>query len=253
MAVARSKASLPPGRGGWFRRTNLLTSVLLVFPLFLVYQIGVLAIPQSYNGADLITTQLLRLLHGQTGTYILVNLALGLVFVVIVAVMRHKNEFTPRLFIPVVIESAVYAVTMGSLILFVMLNILHVDPGLRIAAAAAGGPADVGFFGRIILSFGAGVHEELVFRLMMIPALVALGTRALKLKRFWAIALAFMISSVLFSAAHHVVGGEAWRLGVFVYRLLCGLFFATLFQVRGFAVAVYSHALYDIFVLTLHG
>jgi hypothetical protein len=243
------------GRGGWFRRTNLLTSVLLVFPLFLVYQIGVLAIPQSYNGADLITTQLLRLLHGQTGTYILVNLGLGLVFVVIVAVMRRKNEFTPRLFIPVLIESALYAVTMGSLILFVMVNILHVDPGLRILppAAAAGGPADVGFFGRIILSFGAGVHEELVFRLMMIPALIALANKVLKLKMFWAVALAFVISSALFSAAHHVVGGEPWRLGVFTYRFLCGVFFATLFQARSFAVAVYTHALYDIFVLTLHG
>jgi hypothetical protein len=50
-----------------------------------------------------------------------------------------------------------------------------------------------------------------------------------------------------------VIGGEPWKLGVFVYRFLCGLFFATLFQTRGFAVAVYTHALYDIYVLLVHG
>jgi hypothetical protein len=62
-----------------------------------------------------------------------------------------------------------------------------------------------------------------------------------------------LVSAVLFSAAHHIVGGEPWRVGVFVYRILCGLIFAALFQWRGFAVAVYTHALYDVFVLTLHG
>ena len=60
-------------------------------------------------------------------------------------------------------------------------------------------------------------------------------------------------AAALFSAAHHVVGAEPWHIGAFVYRFLCGLIFATLFQVRGFAVAVYTHALYDVFVLTMHG
>ena len=47
------------------------------------------------------------------------------------------------------------------------------------------------------------------------------------------------------------LGGRV--VGVFVYRLLCGLFFALLFQLRGFAVAVYTHALYDIYVLMVRG
>src|SRR5947208_1878727 len=111
---------------GYFRRVNLLTSMLLVFPLFLVYQVGVLALPQ------------------------------------------------------------------------------------------------VGLFGKIVLSFGAGVHEELVFRLILVSAFTALGTRVLGLRRVAAVALSFFISSILFSAAHHVLGGEPWRVGVFVYRLLCG-------------------------------
>jgi hypothetical protein len=236
------------------RRTNLLTSLMLVFPLFLVYQVGVLAIPEVYNGADLITSQLIRLLHGQLGYYVLINALFGVGFLIALAVLRRKNEFHPRMFVPVLIESSLYAVTMGALIVFVMTRLLHIDPGLHIALpAAAAGPQNVGFFGRIILSFGAGVHEELVFRLLMIPGFIALAEKLFLFRRWMAIAFAFIASAVLFSAAHHVVGGEPWKVGVFVYRVLCGLVFASLFQWRGFAVAVYTHALYDIFVLTLHG
>jgi len=233
---------------GYFHRVNLLTSMLLVFPLFLVYQVGVLALPEVHNGADLVTTQLLSLLRNQYNVYFLVNAALALVFVVTILVLRRRNEFELRQFVPVLVESGVYALFMGSLILFVMQNILHVPPGLSTT-----NPPQVGIFGKIVLSFGAGVHEELVFRLILVSAFTAAGTRVLGLRRAAAVALSFCISSILFSAAHHVIGGEPFHVGVFVYRFLCGMIFATLFEVRGFAVAVYTHALYDIFVLLLHG
>jgi len=234
-------------------RTNELTSLMLVFPLFLVYQIGVLAIPEVYNGADLITSELLHLLHGRTSTYILLNVGLGVAFLVALLVLRRRNEFQARAFIRVILESAFYAVTMGAFIVFVMLNVLHVDPRLQIAPPLATGPHDVGLFGRIVLSFGAGVHEELVFRLLMIPALTYLGIKLLGMKRGWAVLTAFFVSAALFSLAHHVVGGEPFHVGVFVYRLLCGLVFASIYHFRGFATDVYTHALYDVFVLTLHG
>lgn len=241
------------GVRAYFRRANLLTSVMLVFPLFLVYQVGVLALPEVHNGADLVTTELLRLLRGQVTTYILVNVGFSVVFVGAILFLRRKNEFHPRMFVPVLIESSVYATFMGSIILFVMQDILHVSPGLTIAAAASGAVGNVGLFGKIILAFGAGVHEELVFRLIMVTGFTALGEKLFRWKHGASVAMAFLLSSALFSAAHHVIGGEPWHVGVFVYRLLCGLFFATLFQVRGFGVAVYTHALYDIFVLVLHG
>ena len=234
---------------GYFHRVNLLTSMLLVFPLFLVYQVGVLGLPEVHNGADLVTSELLSLLHGRIGIYILINLGLAAAFAITIAVLRGKNEFQVRMFVPVVVESSAYALLMGSFILFVMQDVLHVPPGLSTATS----PANASVLGKIVLSFGAGVHEELVFRLILISALTAIGSRLLGLGRFANTAVAFLISSALFSAAHHVIGGEPWRVGVFVYRLLCGLVFATIFQVRGFGVAVYTHALYDIFVLLLHG
>src|SRR5678815_2146689 len=103
---------MAPKKPGYFRRVNLLTSLLLVFPLFLVYQVGVLALPAVHNGADLITTELLSLLHGQTGIYVLVNLGLALIFIITIAVLRRRNEFELRLFVPVLVESGLYALFM---------------------------------------------------------------------------------------------------------------------------------------------
>jgi hypothetical protein len=228
-----------------------LTSVLLVFPLFIIYQIGVLSIPSTYNGADLLTSQMLRLLHGNGTTYLLINSVLAVAFLILVLVLRRKNTFDPRLFLPVLLESAIYALTMGSLICFVMIDFLHIDPKLLIGCSTT--PEQASPVAKIVLSLGAGVHEELVFRLIMVGGGVWLLTRGLGLRRWLAVGLAMIISSVLFSAAHHVIGGEPFRVGAFTSRLLCGLVFATLFQTRGFAVAVYTHALYDIYVLIVRG
>ena len=233
------------------RRSDPLTSLLLVFPLFVVYQIGVLSMPSTYNGADLITSEMLHLLHGNSHTYLLVNVALALLFLLLVLVLRRKNTFDPRLFLPVLLESAIYALTMGSLICFVMIDFLHIDPKLFIGCAA--GPEQASPAAKLVLSLGAGVHEELLFRLVMVGGGVWLFERAFGLRRWLAIALAFAISSVLFSAAHHIIGGEPFHVGAFTYRILCGLVFATIFQTRGFAVAVYTHALYDIYVLLVRG
>ena len=233
------------------RRSDPLTSLLLVFPLFLAYQIGVLLMPSVYNGADLITSEMLRLLHGNSGTYLLLNLGLAAAFVVLMLVMRRKNEFDPRLFVPVLLESAIWAITMGSLICFVMVDLLHVDPKMAIVCAT--GPEQASFLSKIVLSLGAGVHEELVFRLIMVGGGTWLLSNVLGLRRPIAIVLTMLVSSVLFSAAHHVIGGEPFHTGAFTYRILCGLVFATIFQTRGFAVAVYTHALYDIYVLLVRG
>ncbi|HEX9104140.1 MAG TPA: CPBP family intramembrane glutamic endopeptidase [Polyangia bacterium] len=238
-------------QGNMLRRSDPLTSLLLVFPLFVVYQIGVLSMPSTYNGADLVTSQMLHLLHGNARTYFLINVALALAFVVLVLILRKKNTFDPRLFVPVLFESAIYALTMGSLICFVMIDLLHIDPKLAIACAA--GPEQASPAAKVVLSLGAGVHEEILFRLIMVGGGVWLFERAIGLRRWLSIALAFAVSSVLFSAAHHVIGGEPFRVGAFTYRVLCGLVFATIFQTRGFAVAVYTHALYDIYVLLVRG
>lgn len=169
---------------------------------------------------------------------------LGLLFY-----LRRTQHFELRQFLPVILESGVYALTMGTLIIFLMVQLLEIDPRL---AAGASPLRNAGLFDRLVLSVGAGVHEELVFRLGILSALTAAFRGLLGVRRWLAVCLAITFSSLLFSAAHHVGPlGETLRLGVFVYRTLAGVVFALLFHFRGFAIAVYTHALYDIYVLLL--
>jgi len=223
---------------------NLLTSLVLVFPLFLVYQVGVLFTLPMLNGADFLTVFLFRNLGLSAGAYLAYTAAVAIAFVIAVAMLRRKQKFDPKLIVPVFVESAIYALTMGSLIVFVMTRVLHVSPRL------AGGIAGQGLGTRFVMSLGAGVWEETIFRLGIMTGLVMLLDRVLGLGRWVAVAVALVVSSVLFSAMHHIPPyGDPLQLGVFVFRVLAGCFFGLIYWFRGFAIAVYTHALYDVYIL----
>ena len=59
------------------------------------------------------------------------------------------------------------------------------------------------------------------------------------------------LSSLVFALAHYL-GPESFTVFTFTFRTLAGLIFATIFLFRGFAVAVYTHCLYDVYVLTFN-
>jgi len=69
-------------------------------------------------------------------------------------------------------------------------------------AAASKMPGDP--LTNVIMSFGAGVYEETVFRLGMLGGLVALFERLLGLRRFVALTVGLLLSSAAFSAVHHL-------------------------------------------------
>jgi hypothetical protein len=226
---------------------DLLTSLVLVFPLFLIYQVGVLFTLPVLNGADFLTVFLFHNLGLSTGAYLAYTVAVAVAFAVGVALLRRKQKFNARLVVPVLIESAIYALTMGSLIVFVMIRVLHVSPRL-----AGGAIATQGFGTRFVMSLGAGVWEETIFRLGIMTGVAVLLEKVLGFGRWVAVAVALLASSILFSAMHHIPPyGDPLQLGVFVFRVLAGCFFGLVYWYRGFAIAVYTHALYDIYVLLL--
>lgn len=102
--------------------------------------------------------------------------------------------------------------------------------------------------GQVVTFIGAGIYEEVLFRLVLFTLLRQL---MILFQSPWpaATALAAVGSAALFSAAHHVGPyGEPFDGKVFVFRLVAGMYFALLFQVRGFGVVVGAHACYDVLV-----
>lgn len=230
-----------PQRPGYLKLSRGLgTSLVLVTPLFLFYQIGLLTTDGWRNGADLVTGRLFEICGRDEWRYIMVNFAILFAIVALAYVRSKERRPTAGTLLFVVSEATLYASVMGVLISRLLLELGFTAPSLSLST-----------WDNLVLSIGAGTHEELVFRLVLFSATVW-GLRRLKVKKPLAIAAAFLISSLVFSAFHYVpLGTESWELWSFAYRFCAGLVFAALFVVRGFAVAVYTHAIYDIFVLVL--
>jgi membrane protease YdiL (CAAX protease family) len=116
--------------------------------------------------------------------------------------------------------------------------------GIRLDTA----PPPTRLVGQIVTYVGAGIYEEVVFRLVLFALLDFIG-RWTGLPAKLAFVLAALASAGLFSAAHHVGPfGEAFDSYIFLFRMLAGVYFAVLFRLRGFGIAVGTHALYDILV-----
>ena len=102
--------------------------------------------------------------------------------------------------------------------------------------------------GQVITYLGAGIYEEALFRLVLFSCLLGM-LRFMDVNGVLAVALAASASALLFSAAHHVGPyGQPYSNYLFLFRLIAGLYFALLFQVRGFGIAVGAHACYNLMV-----
>ncbi len=101
---------------------------------------------------------------------------------------------------------------------------------------------------RLIGYIGAGVYEETLFRLILVP--VFFGTlRLLQTPQVLRQHAAVTGSALLFALAHHAgMPGEPFTWFAFIFRWMAGVFFAWVFILRGFGVAVGTHAIYDILV-----
>jgi membrane protease YdiL (CAAX protease family) len=140
------------------------------------------------------------------------------------------------------IESVLFALGLWALSQGLLPLLAKVGSVLASPAPSAPG------LGQVITYVGAGIYEEVVFRLVLFRALGRL-LRLVQVQEPLATLTAAVVSAVLFSAAHHVGPyGEPYEGAVFLFRLLAGVYFALLFQLRGFGVAVGAHACYDVLV-----
>ena len=120
----------------------------------------------------------------------------------------------------------------------------EVEPEVASPTLAAAEPA----MRQVVTYLGAGIYEETVFRLMLFTAIILI-LRAMEFSGLLAILFAAMASAVVFSLAHHVGPyGQEYSNYLFLFRVVAGLYFAILFQMRGFGIAVGTHACYNVMV-----
>ena len=225
---------------------DLSTSLVLVIPLFFFYQVGILLTGGMRNGVDFVTDLVMLASGGNILGYVAFNVVVLVGFIIALTALRKKGHMAPRLIPYMLLESAIYALFLGSAVIG-LINAL----GIGALLAAGDKPAEMTFIAKLVMSAGAGLYEEIVFRLFLLGGMFLAATKLLGLNRIVAAVLAIVASSVIFSAVHHIA--EPFTMSAFVFRTFAGMLFAIIYQTRGLAIAAYTHAFYDVWVMVVRG
>jgi hypothetical protein len=102
---------------------------------------------------------------------------------------------------------------------------------------------------QFMISLGAGIYEELLFRVLLVSGLAWLGRRLFKWSRQVAGVTAVIVGALTFSAFHYIGPyGDTLQLTSFTFRAVAGVLFSGLYLLRGFGITAWTHALYDVFL-----
>jgi hypothetical protein len=243
----------------WHHSRQPLASLVFVAPLLVIYEAGVLLLgPQAVrSGADVWLRGLLDLLD--LGQYFLLPALTAGILLAWHHTTRRPWRVSRDVLSGLLVESVVLAFCLRAIL---QVEIVGWHVLVAKSAPAVGPQANVlpeapGTWAGMIGFLGAGVYEELLFRLILLSAVVwaakrwgmAAGTAAV---------VSVLATSLVFAAAHYVGpygepvqwAARAFWFG-FVFRCLAGIFFSILFVCRGFGVTAGAHAGYDILVKLL--
>lgn len=215
---------------------RLPVAICLVVPLILAHAIAVARSDRFVQvGAERFVAHVLR--FGPTGERVMqVALAL-IVSAAVVQVIRERiavHRYVPGF----LVECVLLACLLGPVVSIVTRSSLfHVRP--PDVSLSSVWPFVIG-------AVGAGIYEEIVFRLVLLSCVALLFRRGLGFSSAGSAALAVFVSAVAFAWAHFVgAGGETFAWRPFAFRLAAGLLLGAVFVLRGLGVAVYLHAAYD--------
>lgn len=236
-------------------------AVVASIPLLVVYELLLVAGAGSSpvvvrNAAD----AWLRLIFIEFGVRP-TQVTLGMILILILSLPIVRRSSTPlrvRYFMFMFAEATAYSLVLGILIQgilgFLLSPFAQASSGLGQGVIQhylqAGLTSPAGQLQNLALSLGAGLFEELVFRVLLLALLMAI--MRVVLAGWLCVAVSIVTAAILFSLAHHVGPlGEPFDAAAFLFRFVAGLLFTILYYARGFAVTAYAHALYDIRILLL--
>ncbi len=223
-------------------------SILFALPLLLGYELLALVMADApsggvRNGADVILKSLFLTLAGGRGLLLFegVLLVVGVWFVAR-DWKQNPGGLRPSVFAGMLAESAVLGVAVG-LVVGRLTTMLLPQLAIMQGVGALDTPT------QLMVSLGAGIYEELLFRVILVGALAWLFGRGLGWSPRAAGIAAALLGAFIFSAFHYVGAyGDPLQLDSFLFRFIAGLVFSALYLTRGFGITAWTHALYDVYV-----
>ena len=266
-------------RDSYLERTSRpLYSILFLLPFIVFYELGTILI-----NTDLLNRSQVRVVAfvwlqqwlgylGYNGklAWIAPPLVVVLILLALQLTSRKPWYFQVKDVIPMAMECALMAIPLIVLSLFINnppvpqedMNQIAVTAALKSARPllqAGTGSVGPSLLASLVTGVGAGIYEELVFRLILICFLMMIFQDLLGIGHGKAIVMSVLISAALFSAHHHVIfidgrlaQSAEFNLSAFLFRTMAGVYFAVLFAARGFGITAGTHACYDIIATVIN-
>lgn len=225
---------------------NLLYSFLISLPLFLAYELLILiSQPDSSQivriSVDSWFKSIFSLFGVNTVSITLLIVALFGMFI-LYKEREQLRELRFKYFPLMIGESTIYAVLVTLVATFFVSMVFAISANDPISSLTG--------LQKFALSLGAGLYEELFFRVILVSVLVLVFQKVFNNKNWAAITAAIILSAFLFSMVHYVGSmGDPFTLSSFTYRFVFGLILNGIYVWRGFGIAAWTHALYDLMVL----
>ena len=238
--ASRGRGSAGAGGGlmTYFNRSERpLHSLAFLLPLIAVYELG-----SRFSPSRLIAFDLLHRFFDFFGASAQIVPALAVVGILLTWHVARGDRWDVHVgtVLGMSVESVLLAVPL--LVLSVAFARWHV----RIPLYAGEGT----WRDQAIIAVGAGVYEELVFRLAGLTLLHLVLVDVLRMPKGRAGVLMVVSSAVLFSL-YHYLGVETFSWRTCVFRAAAGIYFGAIFLCRGFGVTAGCHAAYDVLVVAM--
>ncbi len=222
-------------------------SLLFALPLLLAYEVSSFLLTGSAvngvrNGADVLLKSLFVGLGGRDGLIAFNVLLFGVgAWLVWRDLKAHPGGLRRGVFAGMAAESVAYAALFGVVVGRLTALVLGGPRALQIGGGALDLPT------QLVVSLGAGIYEELLFRVLLTGGLLW----ALRVMAGWRPPLAatgaVLLSALIFSAFHYMGPlGDQFAVGSFTFRAIAGVVFSAMYVTRGLGVTAWTHALYDL-------
>jgi hypothetical protein len=242
---ARKKRSFPPARPldptYWQATRQPLCCLVFLFPLVAAYELGTVVLrPEAWPEQRLVAHNLIQQLGAWLGHDAVWVPGAALLVTLVTWQFWSRASWRLRWWFPLLMIGESLALTPP---LFVLGKLLQ---------QTTGNPVADGLRVQLVLALGAGVYEELVFRLYLITMLTGLLTAVGRVPKRVASPIAVVLAALAFAGCHFgPIGSETFSWPLFVMLTVAGAYLAVVFAVRGLGIATGCHAAYNVMSLLL--
>ncbi|MCC6928756.1 MAG: CPBP family intramembrane metalloprotease [Gemmatimonadaceae bacterium] len=261
--LAAPNATLPAKRRGYWHDSRAPRySLTFALPLLILYELMAAGLSEASNGvrngADVLLKSAFQAVLGERGQPVFGALLVGTMLVFIIRDLRRApGGLKGSTFVAMLAESVVLAGVFGTVVGMLTAQLVGALAGAGASTGtglAMGGLDGVGWPTALMVSLGAGLYEELLFRVILVSVLLWVAKKIFGWGPVASGTFATLTGALIFSAFHYVGPfGDRLELASFTFRAIAGVAFSALYVVRGFGITAWTHALYDVMLLATRG